>query len=89
MDCKFNNDGICALYESKLPLIVLPDPYDEGLVMRYGKCTDCMEKELSCSIDDKVRDIYSFYHSFREEMDILFEELDKLVTKRKDIYNKD
>lgn len=84
--CKYNDDGLCTLYHQRLKVMTTPDPYDDGLVLSYSKCTDCMEKEISCAIDDKVRDIYSFYHSFREEMDILFGDLDTLIDKRKNIY---
>lgn len=84
--CKFNKNGICELYDVKLEKGNFPDPYDNGIITTWQKCVDCMEKELSCSIDDKIRDIYSFYHAYTEEMDILFLELDKLVIKRKEIY---
>lgn len=87
--CKFLKDGICELYEAALQMQDFPDPYDKGRLLTYAKCDDCMEKELSCSIDEKVREIYSFYHAFREEMDILFLELDCLVDKRQEIYKEE
>ncbi len=81
-NCKFIKGDKCTLYQQKLIVGDFDDPYDKGRVLMFAKCTDCQEKEISCSIDDKIRDIYSFYHAFREEMDILFSELDRLVDKR-------
>lgn len=75
-NCKFNREGKCDLYS-------LPLRSSESIDC---KCDECMEKEISCSIDNKIREIYSFYHSFVHEMDILFKDIDKLVDRRKSIY---
>lgn len=85
-NCRFLYNGRCELYKSKLGYDKAPDPYDEGFVETFVKCQDCMEKEISYDIDDKVMEIYSFYHAFTAEMDGLFNELDKLVKRRKSIY---
>lgn len=84
--CKFNKKGNCRLYKTRLKEKSFPDPHDKGKILLWAKCVDCMEKEVSCSIDIKIREIYSFYDSFTYEMDILFKELEVLVVKREDIY---
>ncbi len=76
----------CELYGITLNRMLVPDPHDPGYVSVCCKCVDCMEKELSCSIDEKIREVYSFYKSFTQEMDIQFSELETLVAKREDIY---
>jgi len=88
-NCKFIKNERCTLYHTKLMSDTFPDPYDNGRVLTLVKCDDCREKEISCSIDNKIRDIYSFYQAFTEEMDIQFQELDAFVIKRKSIYKED
>lgn len=85
-NCDFQVNGKCELYKIRLQRDTVPDPYDEGVVETFVKCQDCLEKEISYDIDDKVMEIYSFYHAFTAEMDNLFKELDKLVKRRKSIY---
>lgn len=87
--CKFIKEGICELYRTKLEIEDAPDPYDQGVVRTFVKCNDCMEKELSCSIDDKVREVYAFYEAYKQETDILFTELETLISKREDIYKEE
>ncbi|MCK5019158.1 MAG: hypothetical protein KAS32_19005 [Candidatus Peribacteraceae bacterium] len=84
--CKFGENDRCLLYDTKLQQVLAPDPYDKGQVLSNMKCIDCMEKEISCSIDTKIREVYSFYEAFKQEMDILFAEVEILVDKREDIY---
>jgi len=79
----------CELYGTTLNRMLVPDPYYPGMVSVCCKCVDCMEKELSCSIDEKVREVYSFYRSFVQEMDIQFSELEQLIVKRESIYKGD
>ena len=88
-NCKFNKRGSCSLYHATLGEIVIPDPELDRDICTHLKCEDCMEKELSCSIDDKIRDITTFYSCFTEEMDLLIAELDVLVKERKDIYEEE
>jgi hypothetical protein len=76
----------CELYGTTLNRMLVPDPYDKGVISVCCKCVDCMEKELSCSIDEKVREVYSFYRSFVQEMDAQFSELELLIIKRESIY---
>lgn len=76
----------CELYGTTLSRMLIPDPYDKGVISVYCKCNDCLEKEMSCSIDTKIREIYSFYSSFTQEMDILFKELTQMSRRREDIY---
>jgi len=76
----------CELYGTTLNRMLIPDPHDPGMISVCCKCVDCMEKELSCSIDEKIREVYSFYRSFVQEMDIQFSELEQLITKRESIY---
>lgn len=76
----------CELYGITLNRMLVSDPYDPGMISVCCKCTDCMEKEISCSIDEKLRELYSFYRSFVQEMDDQFSELDTLIVKREDIY---
>lgn len=74
-NCKYISDGICSLYGSKLA--------------NGYKCNECMERELSCSIDMMVMDIQSLYKAFCQETSILFNDLNILVDKRKSIYTED
>jgi hypothetical protein len=87
--CKFRDNNKCELYGVKLKKKVIPDPYDSGFVEYWCKCEECLEKEISCSIDDKIMEVYSFYHAFTQEMNILFSELDSMIQRRKDIYKGD
>ena len=78
--CKFKNEekGLCVLYDT----IIRVDEDNTS----HLKCLECMDRDVSCSIDTKVREIYSFYHSFTQEMDIMFRELEALVNKREEIW---
>lgn len=78
--CKFKDEerGLCVLYDTIIHI-------DEDNISHF-KCLECMDRDISCSIDTKVREIYSFYHSFTQEMDIMFRELEALVNKRENIW---
>jgi len=84
--CKFRNKAKCTLYKTRLVKNFFPDTYDDGRMERWTKCVDCMEKEISCDIDNKILEVYSFYSAFTQEMNILFDELDTLADRRRSIY---
>jgi hypothetical protein len=88
-NCKFSEKGVCKLYGVGIKQTTIPDPYDKGNLQTFLKCDECMEKELSCSIDDKVRDLHTFHQAYTHEMDMLFDELGKLVDRRKEIYTEE
>ena len=76
--------------EPEPAIVSSPAPAErKQTVTSIGKCEECLEKEISCDIDDKIRDIQTFYQAFTHEMDILFNDLDKLVDRRKEIYKGD
>jgi hypothetical protein len=80
--CKYNHlQCKCELYNVPINLHNI----DDGTT-HWCKCEECMEKELSCLIDENVREIYSFYHAFTQEMNIQFSELENLIKRREDIY---
>ena len=85
--CKFERNGKCILYEDiELEKALMPDKYDKGYSESYLKCQDCLERELSNSIDKKVDEIRDMYNVFVYEMDLLMSELNKLKIKRRSIY---
>jgi hypothetical protein len=84
--CKYEMDDVCVLYGVNLNRMLIPDSFDPGMKSVCCKCPDCMEKEISCSIDEKIREVFSFYKSFTQEMDVQFSELETLIVKREDIY---
>lgn len=88
-NCKYQKQGICDLYNTKLKYIDTPDPYDSGVVRSWQKSNSCIEKEVDYMIDSKIMEIYSFYSSFLEEMNMLFDQVSKLIDKRKSIYGDD
>ena len=85
-NCKFKKNGKCSLYEVDLQMARIPDPYDEGEMEVCYKCVDCLEKELSSQLDDKFLDITSFFKAFTVEMNIILNEVNELVEKRRSIY---
>jgi len=85
--CKFRQQNTCSLYDHiELESALIPDKYDEGYIHGYLKCNDCLERELSNSIDKKVDEIRDIYNIFVYEMDLLMNELNKLKIKRRSIY---
>jgi hypothetical protein len=82
--CKYNHFQCkCELYN--VPIRIETVDVIKGFT-QWCKCEECMEKELSCLIDENIREIYSFYHAFTQEMNIQFSELESLVKRREDIY---
>jgi hypothetical protein len=89
--CKFirhkDNKFYCSLYDmTELNTTTIQDPYDEGYISITLKCQDCAEKELSTLIDNKQQEIRDMYNVFVYEMDMLFNEMDKLQKRRRKIY---
>lgn len=91
--CKFKENSVttdsvykCSLYEVPLEASLVQDEFDAGYVQKALKCEDCMEKELSNNIDNKVDEIRDMYNVFVYEMDLLMGELELLKNKRRSIY---
>jgi len=77
---------MCTLYDIKLEEALFEDKYDEGFIQGFIKCKDCMEKDLSNTIDDKVGEVCDLYNVFVYEMDLLMSELNQMKIKRRKIY---
>jgi len=89
--CKFirdkDNKFYCSLYDmTELNTTIIKDPDDVGYMAISLKCKDCAEKELSTLIDNKQQEIKDMYNVFVYEMDLLFNEMNELQKRRRNIY---